>query len=187
MPDGYTQNQNTYPNPLGYLPKAPAASSCTYNPCKLLHCCQLCKGLHLKFMCPRNTFPTSQSGPQPVVKHESSLPSKLSHFERQFASVPGLESSYRRRLITDEIGIAVFLSVQEPKKRSNTVISLLKNAASTATDVLTSTADPIDTEQADMPLEMDAPVMDNSTIPKANDFACQAESILADYSKCTDL
>eukprot|EP00795_Rhopilema_esculentum_P010062 gene10062-18709_t len=76
-----------------------------------------------------------------------------------------MESSYRRGLITDEIGIAVSTSVQEPKKRSNAVISarsrrqLLKNAASTSTDVLTSSADPMDTEPADMPLEMDAPVM----------------------------
>ena len=129
-----------------------------------------------------------------VVCSEHFLPTD---FDRPFASVPGMEFSYRRGLVTDEIGIAVSPSVQEPKKRSNAVISarsrrqvtefifksivingndilktlsrpevdcsclfqLLKNAASTATDVLTSSADPMDNEPADMPLEMDAPVM----------------------------
>ena len=54
------------------------AGSCTCNPCKFLHCCQFCKGPHFKFVCPRNTSPTSQACPQPVVKHESSFPSKRS-------------------------------------------------------------------------------------------------------------
>lgn len=39
-------------------------------------------------------------------------------FDRQFASVPGMEISYRRNLISDEIGVKAFPSIQEPKMRS---------------------------------------------------------------------
>eukprot|EP00795_Rhopilema_esculentum_P010008 gene10008-18634_t len=52
------------------------ADICSYNNCEFSHYCQICRGPHLKLVCPRNAAPMGQAGSKTATKNESSQASK---------------------------------------------------------------------------------------------------------------